>query len=166
MKIDSIDWKSQAPSRGIDAEKAFNALEEVRQRNDGDLTDDTIIEAARPKNHVLHKWFEWDDTKAANEHRRTQARQLVRSFVVTYAESKETPVRAYEVHRKTRPGSEKRTAYRTTDEVMADPDARDRLIASAIRMAMEFRRRFRGLHELQKIVEAIEETLPAMADGE
>lgn len=162
MEISSVRWKHNFTPKSIDPEKAYSALEALRERNDGDLTDDAILGAAKARNHVLHKWFEWDDSKAAHEHRRQQARKLLRSFEVTYKEAPETPVRAFEIHRQTQPGSVTRTAYRTTDEVLADDKSRDKLIASAIRMAMEFRRRFKGISELDRIVEAIDKTVEAV----
>ena len=165
MKIEKITWKNNVPTAGIDAEKAYKALEVIREKNNG-LSDDAIVDAAKPKNHVLHKWFTWADDKAASEYRRLQARQLLRSITVTYEESPQTTIRAYEVHTKTRPGDEKRTVYSTTEEVLSDPEARDRLIASAIRAAMEFRRRFKNLHELEKLIEEIDRTLVKLGAGE
>lgn len=165
MKIEKIEWKNNVPTAGIDAEKAYKALEVIREKNGG-LSDDGIVEAAKPKNHALHRWFQWDDDKAAMEHRRQQARQLIRSITVTYEEAPETTTRAYEVHTKTRPGDGNRTVYSTNEEVLSNPDARDRLIASAIRAAMEFRRRFKHLHELDMLMEEIDRTLVKLGAGE
>lgn len=165
MKIDSVIWRPGCRTLSIEAEQAFKALEEVRKKNNGDLTDDAIVKAAKAKNHQLHPWFTWDDSAAAIEHRRTQARELIRSVRVIYKEAPESVVRAYEVHRKTARGNEERTAYRTTSDVLQDPESRDQLIAAAIRMAMEFRRRFRGIHELEKVIEAIDRTLVDIGEG-
>lgn len=165
MKVKEIRWKRQVPTGGIDAERAYNALETIRSKNGG-LTDDAVVDAARPKNHTLHKWFEWDDNVAAQEHRRNQARLLIRSIEVVYEEAPAAPSRAYQVHRKTGKPKESRTVYNATEDVLADPESRDQLIARAIRQAMEFRRRFQGLHELDRIVNAIDETLMELGNGE
>lgn len=162
MEIKSIDWGAAAKNIGITAEVAYHALEEIRERNDGALTDDSIVDAAKPKDHCLHGWFEWRNAEAAVAYRRLQARELMRSIRVTYVESPDTVHRAYEVHTKSARGAEGRTVYTTTAEVMSDPEARDRLIAEAIRAAMDFRRRFRMLHELQAIVEAIDKVLESV----
>lgn len=158
MKIQSVDWRRGAQSKGIDADKAYKALERVREKNGG-ITDDAIVDAAKPKNHVLHSWFEWDDSKAANEHRRAQARTLIRSFEVVYVEQPEITTRAYEVETKSGKPAEQRTVYTTTQEVLANPESRDRLISDAIRMAMEFRRRFRMLHEMERVMEEIDKAI-------
>jgi hypothetical protein len=47
---------------------------------------------------------------------------------------------------------------------MADPVARDALIATAIRQAMAFRRRFQNLRELQLIFEAIDKVADKIGD--
>jgi len=158
MKIESIAWKQNVPNAGIDPAVAHRALEQIRKKNDG-LTDDAIVAAAKATNHALHNWFEWDDSTAAKEQRRMQARQLIRSLVVTYKEAPETKVRVYEVEHKARPRDTNRTVYSTTEEVLRNPESRDRLIAAAIKSAMEFRARFKHLHELDAIIESIDKTL-------
>jgi hypothetical protein len=161
MKIQSVNWRNGAQSKGIDPVKAFNALERVREKNDG-LTDDAIVSAAKAKNHILHGWFEWDDSVAANEHRRAQARTLIRSFEVVYVEAPELTARAYEVETKSGKPQETRTVYTTTAEVLSNPESRDRLISDAIRMAMEFRRRFKMLHELDRVIEEIDKAIESI----
>lgn len=155
MKISTISWKQNVPTKGIEAEKAFNALESIRKQNNG-LTDDAVVQAAKPQNHTLHKWFEWDDSVAAVEYRRDQARNLLRSLEVTYEERPEIKTRVYEVEHKSRPRDEERTVYTTTEEILQNPEARDRLIAEAIRQAMAFRRRFKAIHELDAVMSEID----------
>lgn len=44
----------------------------------GSITPDEVVEEARPVSSPMHRWFEWDDTRAAVEYRRGQAAQLIR----------------------------------------------------------------------------------------
>lgn len=44
------------------------------------ITPTLIVETARDRKSPLHKYFEWDDSKAAHEYRLTQARFLVVSI--------------------------------------------------------------------------------------
>lgn len=60
---------------------------------DSNFKPDQVIQVARPKNSPLHKYFEWDDTLAAEKWRLKQAQQLVSAL---YVEVKEGPIRAYE----------------------------------------------------------------------
>lgn len=44
----------------------------------GQLTEKTVVEDARSPDSPLHGFFEWDDTRAAEAHRLSQARLLIR----------------------------------------------------------------------------------------
>lgn len=50
----------------------------------GELTAEMVVEEARPVDAVLHPFFEWDDSVAAELHRQEQARSMIRRvrFVV------------------------------------------------------------------------------------
>ena len=161
MQIETIKWKQNVPSKGVDAAKAHKALEAIREKNNG-LTDDGVLAAASVKGHTLNKWFEWDDSTAASVHRRDQARQLIRSLEVTYSDAPGIKTRVYEVEHKSRPQDPQRTVYTTTEEVLANPESRDRLIAEAIKAAMQFRRRFKMLHELDGLMLEIDKVVEKM----
>jgi hypothetical protein len=52
----------------------------IKIEKESDLTPDNVVAtAAHPKN-PLHDYFEWDDIKAANNHRLHQARQLINHY--------------------------------------------------------------------------------------
>jgi len=67
----------------IDAQVAGEELDRIKGHNSGDLTPDMVIKAAEDTKSPLHGVFEWDDSKAAHQHRLTVAGQLIRSIVVT-----------------------------------------------------------------------------------
>lgn len=52
----------------------------------GRLTPDDVLAVARNEDHPLHDRFEWDDTAAAEQWRRAQAQELIRSVKVTYVD--------------------------------------------------------------------------------
>lgn len=160
MNIAEINWKANFRSRGVDPQKAYQEVEKIRDASGGQLSAEDVIERAKAKRNVLHPVFEWDDATAAKEHRLEQARALLRSFEIVYADSPKTARRAYEIVSKKRAGdTEARTFYSTTEEAMKDPQVRDALIADAIRQAMAWRRRFQGLRELQLLHEAIDQVV-------
>jgi len=82
----SAKWRKGSEFTG-DAQEAADCLEELRKDNEGKLETEAIIDAARPKKHALHRHFQWDDAVAAEEHRKTTARSLVRSIVVIVGDS-------------------------------------------------------------------------------
>ena len=53
-------------------------LDELNQAH-GHLTPDLVVQAATDEKSPLHPVFEWDDGKAAHQHRLWQARKLIRS---------------------------------------------------------------------------------------
>lgn len=156
MKIAEVKWKGGFPTRGVSAQEAYNALNTIRKKNKGKLTKDVVVAAAASKEHVLHAFFEWNDSIAAMEHRRLQAGKLLRSIEVVYEELPESSTRAFEVQSLSAADAGK-TEYAPTVEVLSNTESRDRLIAEAIRFAMQFRRRFGHLRELDNVLSAIDE---------
>jgi len=57
-------------------------LQEIKERCNGDLLVDDVIRDARKPNSPLHGEFDWDVEKAAMEHWRETARQLIRAVQV------------------------------------------------------------------------------------
>jgi hypothetical protein len=74
---------------GLPADVAHEELERIREEN-GKLTAEPIVEAARPESSPLHPAFNWDDESAAHQHRLWQARQLIRSIRVVHDEAEES----------------------------------------------------------------------------
>jgi hypothetical protein len=58
----------------------------------GELTDDAVVQAARDPGHVLHGYFDWDDTTAAAKWRLQQARRLITSVTVRVSFDEQTVV--------------------------------------------------------------------------
>lgn len=58
-------------------QKALAALEDRKGR----ITPNRLVEAARATEHPWHTSFEWDDAKAAHEHRVETAREIIRTYV-------------------------------------------------------------------------------------
>lgn len=64
---------------GGDAE-ALRELESLTDANGGDLTPEVVLKSARAASSPLHKHFEWDDSAAAENWRKQQARALIQSY--------------------------------------------------------------------------------------
>lgn len=60
-----------------DPQKIGEALEKIGGL-DGEVRPEAVVEAARPRRHILHPHFEWRDDVAAEAYRVDQARRLVR----------------------------------------------------------------------------------------
>lgn len=76
----------------------FNAVRK-KLKNEGKLTASGLLQEAKKKTSPLHGMFEWDDTKAANEYRRQQARIIIKRYNVSIEEPGERVVHVPSVKR-------------------------------------------------------------------
>lgn len=67
----------------VSVRAALAALE-----TDGRLVPEAVVEAAASPTSPLHRYFTWDDTEAAHEYRKQQARKLIRVVRVVVQEEK------------------------------------------------------------------------------
>jgi len=104
-------------------EKKF--LERMAQQNNGVLKVDDVIEAAKDESCVLHKHFEWDDTEAAKQFRKDQARTLIQRCRITLVDSAPSHIRAFVSLSSDR---ESGGGYRLTTTVLSDDSMRLELI--------------------------------------
>jgi len=105
----------------------------------GDMTPETVLDAARDENSALHGWFDWSDDAAAEKWRLQQARQLIKTVYVaiTYADDTVVVVPAY-VSEADDVDDETNTArhYVAVVEVMSDDQRRTALVVATIKRAM------------------------------
>jgi len=60
-------------------ETVQEAIQAIADANDGRVTPEQVVDAARDEESPLHGHIEWDDGNAAFAHRLDQARMLIRS---------------------------------------------------------------------------------------
>jgi hypothetical protein len=85
LKLKDIDTVTMRDKR-----KARDELSRIRQANDDKLlVAREVVEAASEDASPLHGYFEWDDSKAAHQHRLAQARHLITTIKVTFPDDKE-----------------------------------------------------------------------------
>jgi len=90
-----------------------------------------VVKKAKNKKAELHKCFEWDDTKAAEEYRLNRAREIMRMITVV-VENKNRPdnqqmtIRVYEHVSLASdiPEGERRSVYVPTMTALTDPEMR------------------------------------------
>lgn len=92
----AYQWRDAARIK-VDANAAAKLFNDIaRQR--GTVSPDLVVDASRPSDAPLHDHFEWDDSTAAEAHRQSQARHLIRSLVTVYVhndtEEPQPPVRS------------------------------------------------------------------------
>jgi hypothetical protein len=122
----------QANFMGIDmenmkAERKF--LEQLAKQHGGMLMVEDVLGVARDPRCILHKHFQWDDTKAAEAFRRMQARQLIQKCTVTIEKAPDIPIRAF-----VSLSSDQYSGggYRMTADVLSDDDLRNQLFQEMV----------------------------------
>jgi len=100
-------------------------LTQLAQRNGGVLRVDDVLEEARQEGSILHKHFEWDDSKAAEQYRRDQARALIQRCKITLVDNTPVQVRAFVSLPSDRDAG---GGYRLTAEVVSDETMKAELV--------------------------------------
>ena len=125
-------------------------LTKIAKQHGGVLLVDDVLSEARDEDSPLHKHFEWDNTVAAEAHRRQQARVLIQRCKITIADAENTTVRAFLSLQSDRDSG---GGYRLTSTIMSDEMMKQELLHD-IRMTIT--RWTRQLHLLdQDLAEAL-----------
>ena len=170
------EWKFR--SMGISAQAAGEFLETLSQQHNGRLTPQIIVDAARDENSLIHPCFQWNDSIAAEEHRKQQARQLMGNLIVVHdTGNRQIRTRSRVNIEITREPEEPTTAetpacvpprrerfYLSVQDVMHDPESRDYLLDQARREIASYRRKYATLNELSLLFSAIDAFLDEAAE--
>jgi len=116
---------------------------------EGRLTAADLVEESRPEDAPLHEEFEWDDSIAAEEYRKQQARVLI-ATVVEVVSPEIVPTRAFFniVHQEAN--------YESINVIIQDEDKRKALLNKAIRELRAFEIKYSTLLELCDVFDAID----------
>lgn len=142
-----VAWKIKGLYKA-DAEAVYS---EITALGDS-FSPEQIVEAAREEGTELHKCFTWDDTVAAENWRRHQARMLVAQLVVKAETSDNEPVAVRVIASTTH-----RNEYKSVVKLLeVEQDYAD-LLARATRELQAVRAKYKTVTELREIFEAIDE---------
>lgn len=119
-------WKRGARVKA-DAQKIGEELSQIGES----ITPENVVFKAKSKKSELHKCFEWDDSKAADEYRLVQAREIMRSIVevesIDGGESTTIEIRAYESIVVQNDEGENKRVYVPTRQALTDPEMREQV---------------------------------------
>ena len=132
-------------------------LEKLARQNGGVLLVESVLDAAKDPDCVLHKHFQWDDTKAAEAYRKTQARQLIQKCVVTIDKAPNVQIRAF-----VSLASDQHSGggYRMTADVLSDDDMKAQLLHDMMMVISRWKRQINLLdHDTVSILDALEDAI-------
>ena len=135
----------------ITSKKVIQVLIDLTERHHGYLKPQIVVKAAEPSTSPLHRFFEWDDTKAGRAYRIWQARQLLRqiySYPIPTQPQQEVQVFA------SLPADRSRSeegGYRLLTAVLSDAELRQQLLKAALEEMELFEKKYGLLKELAKL---------------
>jgi hypothetical protein len=119
----------------------FDELSRLDKENGG-LTPEILLRAAKPKTSPLHGQFTWDNVRAANDWRLYEARQLLGRYKIRVVEDGEPKhVRAF-IHV---PAEDR---WRSIEDVRSDHVRLQSVVEAAGRDLRAFRRKYEALIEV------------------
>lgn len=122
----TYQWRNEYRGKHGDVNAVGKELAEI-EKEKGSISANEVLEKAKDNNSVLHEYFEWDNTIAAEQHRLSQARYLIRMVVVKIEKSDQEQVvtRAFvEIRGEEGP-------YKSISVVIQDENYRKQLLAQA-----------------------------------
>ncbi len=130
------------------AEKCYQEIQSLGE----EVTPEMIVNYARDDSTELHKCFQWDDSIAAENWRKQQARNVVLSLTVT-VETKSHGAQQFRVMQNVD------RVYMPVTMIYRDQDQYARLLQEAKAQLAQFRKRYKALTELHEVIEEIDKLL-------
>jgi hypothetical protein len=148
-------WKRgfRAP-KGISAQSVGERIDELHRKL-GVAQAEDVVDEARNTESPLHLCFEWDDEVAAEEHRKSQARTLLRVVVIVAPQGEIEPIPQSTFIRDGQGGG----AYYKTLDAMKVPELQARMLAQARTELEAFRRKYEHLMQLASVIHMVDEVL-------
>lgn len=146
-------WKYNQP---VAAEIAGRRFEELEAKH-GEITPRIVLDDARDENAPLHPCFEWDDNKAAEAYRLTQAGLMIRALVVTVEKTElPTPTRAFV---NVSDIGEKQGRFVAVQKALSEEETRANVLARAFFELEQFRSKYEHLQELSDVFKAVDKVV-------
>ena len=154
-------WRKGFRATHVDPDEVGARLEALRKKLGRALTAEDVVEDAKVKSAPHHDAFEWDDGKAAAEHRKEQARSLLRSLLVV---QKGTTTEARVLDPKTEirivrqyEHSPEKGGYFPTKLLLKKQSTREALLEQAWSDLQSWKRRYESLIEFAEVLGVIDE---------
>ena len=150
------EWK-QGFRANVPAEVAGRECERLAKEHR--LTGRDLVEESRPEDAPLHRYFEWNDTKAAELYRERQGRDLIAHIVLVQEEKEEESKEPVLVHVRAFHNVDETAEYHPIQRVLTNEDLHQKLLETARKDMIIFREKYKTLVELESVISAINDNL-------
>jgi len=153
--VDKVDAVIPRERKSVAVERELDRI----YKAEGTLTPETILARARSAEHPLHRYFEWDDSAAAEKYRRAQASSMILAskFVAVLTANGGVPdvVAASPVEVRKYLPQHRRDGFRMRKEILSDDDSRRYLIERKVSILRSWVRETMDIPELESLRAAI-----------
>lgn len=151
--------------------ETFAELNRIAVANRGRLTPEAVVRNARSERSPIHKYFTWDDTKAAEKCRLFEASMLIRSVKVNvemHDQDEPIKTRAFVNVQSNEPEEDdelgcKPGVYVPLEIALDVSDYRTQMLENASRELNSFRHKYAVLQELTGVFHEIDKLQLAFA---
>lgn len=137
-----------------DADRVGRRLEEISRRHNS-LRPAAVLEDAKSPDSPLHRYFEWDNERAAEAYRLAQAATLIKAVVVIGENDNETPIQAF-VNISSIEERPPEPEFESLAGVANSRELREQAVRRAISALEDWREEYGSFDELRPIVTAID----------
>lgn len=123
----------------------------------GMIKPEHFVEEAKPEDSPLHYMLEWDDTKAGQAHRLSQARTIIRCVYIKHVDQGNQPARVAAFVSITDADEGRR--YISTVAAMGDDEKRELVLHNAREDLLRWRNKYEALHEFASLFAAIDQVM-------
>jgi len=153
-----------------DAQVIVNEFERLYEEN-GPVTAESLLEAAKPTKSPLHRFFEWNDGEAAHRYRLQQAGYLVRSVAIVEVESRRAgrTTESVMVQRKAIISADEEDgghSFHPRAVILSDADKHQRHIANLWRRIYGYRDEIADFAEFDEFVKDMDRQHKRMTQGQ
>jgi hypothetical protein len=164
--VSSTEYRVVAGVSGLHTDEEAQRIGELLDKRfrDGPIDPEAIVKMAQSSRSPLHRYFDWDDARAAHEHRLAQARGILRSIaVIRFTASGEQRTRAF--HNVTLRGQGRaERAYVSERVVWASPELADQIVVRAERELLGWQARYEQYQKLRGAVELVAAAVETLAE--
>lgn len=142
------------PVAGLDVEKVGEVLESLAAQH-GVLNPAVVVKEAESPESPLHLAFEWDDVKAGEQYRLSQARHLIREVRVLTEDGEQSLEQRVFVN--VISGTQR--GYMPIVQVMSDEALREQVLNKAKNDLLAWKERYKDLQELARVYDVIDDVV-------
>lgn len=145
-------------------QEVVETLLQISNKNKGILNPRKVVDVARDPDSILHKYFDWDDTVAAEKWRLHRARDLILkvNYTIERVEDDgkvvEFTTRRFQSRKSNRGAG---GGYETLEDIMKNKKKRTELLQQITAELTSYRKRYAQMFELQAVWVAIDQIVEA-----